>query len=397
MGERARAKLIHLLSEDHADPIIWVSRLRSFREFESAPAFATAVRVLFQLELNDTEAEKLLDLVLQHRLALRASLGRDPGIRVAAMDYLSNVEHRYANPKIVEMEEFEETERSAKTDTLTGLSNRRVFDTALDREIRRSRRYGWPLTVLMADLDHFKQVNDAYGHLLGDLALERVGAILRHAVREADVVCRYGGEEFAVVLPETPRIGGFAVAERIRRRIGHAFADRVVGGHHLSVTISCGLATYPEDGLHPVEIVARADEALYGAKRAGRDRVCVHHREKRGAFRYPLKPSAAVIVEAPESRALRAVNVSRTGMMLHGDPELRVEDAVTMRLEPEAAPRADEPWKVTGRVVRVDPDPKMPGRAIVGVAFDAPIPDERLMTRVSLARAPSRSGRGAHR
>jgi diguanylate cyclase (GGDEF)-like protein len=397
LGERARTRLIHLLSEDHPDPTVWVARLRSFREFESAPAFATAVRVLFQLELEDREAETLLEQVLRHRAGLVGVLGRDPGLRVAAMDYLSNVEKRYENPKIVEMEEFEETERSARTDPLTGLGNRRTFDDALDREIRRSRRYGWPLTVLMADLDHFKRVNDTFGHLLGDLVLERVGEILRHAVREADVVCRYGGEEFAAVLPETSRVGGFAVAERVRRRVAQAFSERVVGGHEVSMTISSGLATYPEDGLHAVEMVARADEALYGAKRGGRNRVCVHHREKRQAFRFPLKATTIVRLVDPHPLDVRGVNVSRTGVLLDDVDGLRVDDPVTVRLERPAGPGPDDVGSVPGRVVRVDPDPTRPGRSKVGVAFDTPIEEERLMTRVSLARAPSRAVRRVHR
>jgi GGDEF domain-containing protein len=111
---------------------------------ENAPAFSSAVRFLFHLDLPDDEAERLLDCVLEHRVRLAATLSRDPGLRVAAMDYLSNVERRYENPKIVEMQEFEETERSARTDPATGLANRRVFDDTLDREIRRSRRYRWP-------------------------------------------------------------------------------------------------------------------------------------------------------------------------------------------------------------------------------------------------------------
>ncbi|HEX4825021.1 MAG TPA: GGDEF domain-containing protein [Candidatus Polarisedimenticolaceae bacterium] len=382
LGERARTKLLHLLSDDHPDPVVWVARLRSFREFETAPAFASAVQVLFQLDLDDAEAEHLLEHVLDHRAALVTTLGRDPGIRVAAMDYLSNVEKRYANPKIVEMEEFEETERSARTDPLTGLANRRVFDEALDREIRRSRRYGWPLTVVMADLDHFKVVNDSFGHLLGDLVLERAGEVLRHAVREADVASRYGGEEFAIVLPETPRVGGFAVAERIRCRIARAFSERGVGGHEVALSISCGLATYPDDGLHAVEIVARADEALYGAKRAGRNRVCVHHREKRGAFRFPLKATALVTLATKASPGAQAVNVSRTGALVAGAAGLGVDDPVALRWSAG--------FEVEGRVTRVD-------GTTAGIAFDHPVAEERVMEHVSLARPLSRAGRRARR
>jgi diguanylate cyclase (GGDEF)-like protein len=397
LGERARSKLIHLLSEDHPDPAYWVGRLRSFREFENAPAFATAVRFLFHLDVDDTEAERLLETVLEHRASLGRSLGRDPGLRVAAMDYLSNVEKFYENPKIVETAAFEETERSARTDPLTGLANRRVFDDALDREIRRSRRYRWPLTVLMLDLDRFKDVNDGYGHLLGDLVLERVGGILRHAVRDADVVCRYGGEEFAVVLPETSRTGGFAVAERIRRRVGHAFQERGVGGHTVALTVSCGLAAYPEDGLHAIEIVARADEALYGAKRAGRNRVCVHHREKRKAFRFPVKASTVLRIQRAETAEAHPLNLSQTGLLFDTNAAFQVAEPIAMRLERVGTKSEDGDWNVSGHVVRIDSNSGRPGHAMVGVAFDIPIPEDRLMQRVSLARTGVKGGRGAYR
>jgi len=312
------------------------------------------------------------------------------------MDYLSNVERRYENPKIVEMDEFEETERSARTDALTGLSNRRVFHETLDAEIRRSRRYRLPVTVLMLDLDHFKDVNDSYGHMLGDLVLERVGGIVRRAVRDADAACRFGGEELAVVLPETAREGGYAVAERIRHRVEQAFEGRPIDGHDLSMTISAGLATFPDDGLHADELLARADEALYGAKHAGRNRVCVHYREKRAALRFPVKSGTAVSIGGEAAKAI-AVNLSRTGMLLDAGMGFSVADRVSLRFERRAGSGVEEDFGLSGHVVRVVADPVRPTHAQVGVAFDDPIPEAQLTARVSLSLASARGPRGADR
>jgi diguanylate cyclase (GGDEF)-like protein len=397
LGDRARSKLMSLLSDDHPDPGRWVGRLRSLSDVENTPVFANAVRFLFHLKVDDAEAELLLDRVLEHRRALIRDLGRDPGLRVAAMDYLSNVERRYENPKIVEMDEFEETERSARTDALTGLSNRRVFNETLDAEIRRSRRYRWPVTVLMLDLDHFKDVNDSYGHMLGDLVLERVGGIVRHAVRDADAACRFGGEELAVVLPETAREGGYAVAERIRHRVEQAFRGRPIEGHDISMTISAGLATFPDDGLHADELLARADEALYGAKHGGRNRVCVHYREKRGALRFPAKAGTAVSVLGASTTGALAVNLSRTGILLDAGPGLSVADPVSLRFEQRVGLGVEEDTGLTGHVVRVVADPARPSRAHIGVAFDVPIPESQLAARVSLSGVSARGPRGADR
>jgi diguanylate cyclase (GGDEF)-like protein len=397
LGDRARSKLIRLLSDDHPEPGPWVVRLKSLSDVENTPVFSTAVRFLFHLKVDDAEAELLLTRVLDHRRLLTQDLGRDPGLRVAAMDFLSNIEKRYENPKIVEMEEFEETERSARTDPLTGLSNRRVFHETLDVEIRRSRRYRWPVTVLMLDLDHFKDVNDTHGHMLGDLVLERVGGIIRHAVRDADAACRFGGEEFGVVLPETAREGGYAVADRIRRRVERGFLGRPVDGHDIPMTISCGLAIFPEDGIHADELIARADEALYGAKHAGRNRVSVHFREKRGAVRFPVKSGTAVRISGPDDSGATAVNLSRTGMLLDSGTPLSVSDPVVLRFERSGAARIEPALALSGHVVRVVTDPRHPARAHVGVEFDHPIPEDELMARVSLSRAGFRRVRGSLR
>jgi len=379
LGEKARSKLIHVLSDDHPEPEAWLSRLRALQDGGGGPVFSHAVRVLFHLEMEDAEGERLLRHVLDHRAGLTLRLGRDAGLRVAAMDFLTNVERRLLNPKIVEMETYEATERSARTDALTTLSNRRVFDEVLDREIRRSRRYRWPVTLLLLDLDRFKEVNDAWGHLLGDLVLERIGGLLRRTVREADVCCRFGGEEFAVVLPETARLGGFAVAERLRRQVEREFREEPVGGHAIEMTVSCGLACYPDDGLHASEIVARADEALYGAKRGGRNRVGVRFRDKRTAVRFPVKPEAA------GTGSVRAVNLSRTGVLLATDTPPRLAEEVRVGLAGlEAA----------ARVVRVDRglDPQLPFH--VGAAFEAPVSDDAVLARASIHSA-GRPPRGA--
>jgi len=160
-----------------------------------------------------------------------------------------------------------ELERLSVTDDLTGLYNRRYLMEALANEVRRSRRLDHPCALLMADVDHFKEYNDAYGHLAGDAALTRVATILRETTRDVDCAARYGGEEFVVLMPETRASGAIETAQRIRTRLA---TDELVGG---KVSVSIGVAQFPEDGDAPEALLARADAALYRAKREGRDRV----------------------------------------------------------------------------------------------------------------------------
>jgi two-component system cell cycle response regulator len=160
----------------------------------------------------------------------------------------------------------------ARTDPLTGCANRRTLLEKLHSEIERARRYGLALSVLMIDLDHFKGVNDTRGHLTGDDVLRQVAQLLRSVMRSVDVVARYGGEEFLVVLPETADPGAMSFAERVREQVAdHDFA---AGGDPLSVTVSVGVATVaPGTETDADDLLARADAALYRAKRDGRNLV----------------------------------------------------------------------------------------------------------------------------
>ncbi len=157
-------------------------------------------------------------------------------------------------------------------DGLTGLYNRREFEKRLNEEVHRARRYDEAFTVLMLDIDHFKDVNDRHGHQAGDEALVTVADLIRLNVRPVDVICRYGGEELAVILPETDANGARIVAERIRGNIADSLIT-TLQGYTIHVTVSIGLATFPRDGDSGTSLISAADQALYAAKQDGRNRV----------------------------------------------------------------------------------------------------------------------------
>jgi diguanylate cyclase (GGDEF)-like protein len=167
----------------------------------------------------------------------------------------------------------ETVERQAVTDELTGLANARAFRSILAREIERSRRFHSPLGLVMVDLDDFKQVNDVHGHQQGDEVLASVAAVLRDFSRDIDAPARYGGEELAVVLPQTDAEGAAQLAERMREAVERLRVPRVGGGEALRVTASFGVAAVPESAFDEEELVAAADAALYRAKRGGKNRV----------------------------------------------------------------------------------------------------------------------------
>lgn len=166
-----------------------------------------------------------------------------------------------------------ELERQAHEDFLTGLSSRRHFMEQGEVNLARALRYGSPLTIFMMDIDHFKSVNDTYGHKAGDVVLQKLGQQCKTILREVDVIGRIGGEEFAIILPETGHEKGLEVAERLRKSIAEMDpTSRDIGPEH--ITVSIGVTSIKDGDSRFDHLLGRADSALYQAKEKGRNKVC---------------------------------------------------------------------------------------------------------------------------
>ena len=164
---------------------------------------------------------------------------------------------------------YEQMEQMATTDGLTGLLNHRTFQARLDDVLAAARRYGRRTSLILTDIDHFKSVNDTYGHPVGDQVLKGVARLIREQARDTDLTARYGGEEFAVIMPETDLKGAWTIAERIRERVKREVFQTEQGP--LKVTLSLGIATFPEGAPDKAQLVSVVDQCLYFAKRHGRD------------------------------------------------------------------------------------------------------------------------------
>jgi diguanylate cyclase (GGDEF)-like protein len=281
--EKASEKLLSVLAQESGARIL--DELASRSRESGHDLHALLLKTLTHLTYSENEARSILRSTLEHRDFLRAKLGRQVDTRVALFDLLISVERRLVNPKIIDLGTFERIERSAVTDYLTGLFNRSHFDARLQNEVRRAKRYGQRLSLLLLDLDDFKKINDERGHLVGDRVLRDVGRLIVGGIRDIDIAARYGGEEFAVILPETPRSGAFVVAERIRREMERRFRRR---GSLARATLSGGMACFPEDADTPEGLIAKADKALYRAKETGKNLIALYFEEKRRAERVDL-------------------------------------------------------------------------------------------------------------
>ena len=319
------------------------------------PLYSSLLYLLTHLNFTERQAARHWKKVLAHRDALKAAVGRDPGLSVAILDYFVNVSRELRNPKVIELAIYERTERSAVTDGLTGLYNHAFFLQALRQEVLRSKRHGLRAALLLLDLDNFKRVNDERGHVEGDRVLMKAAAVVREGVREIDVAARYGGEEFAVLLPDTSRLGAFVVAERIRRRIEERFARG-----RSEVTVSGGIAVFPDDASTPADLIVQADAGLYGAKAAGKNRILLPQGERR-RFRRQVSPQGVTVGTRAGRAPARVKNVSEGGLLVSLREAVPLGSAVSLTIERAGG----APFGLRGEVVRVE---RVPGE--IEPAFD---------------------------
>ncbi|MGB9593397.1 MAG: GGDEF domain-containing protein, partial [Anaerolineae bacterium] len=200
----------------------------------------------------------------------------------------------------------------AQVDAKTGLYNVKYFANALNDELRRARRFGRPLAVIMADLDGLRYINNTHGHLAGDAVLAAVGKIIRDQIREYDVAARFGGEEFALLMPETTTYEGYVVAERIRKAVESTPIQIPTRVEPIYVTITAGVASYPDDGYEPQQLLHAADVALYQGKASGKNRVRMS--APGGHEESPTGPSAGGSAEEPPAVPPSSPEQSYTSM-----------------------------------------------------------------------------------
>jgi len=342
---------------------------------EGEQGYAEVLYLLTRMRFSSEEALLFWDEILRHHQGLNLILGRDVGIRVAVCDYFTNLHPKMRDPVIVEVQVLLQKEQGALVDELTGLYNRRYFNDAIGREVERFKRSGQRFSLLMLDVDHFKRFNDTHGHLAGDDALRTVGQALQNTARSFDHVVRYGGEEFALILPHTDAVQAIAAAERMRSAI--AATPVRVNGQPVPITVSVGAATFPEDAINARDLVSRADEALYEAKRT-RNAACSFSERNR---RFPRAPINLVVLftsqggqPASEPVRVTAMNVSFGGMLCLSPTPILPGTKVEVALDVEAP--SQRGLRVSARVVRLERESDESGFS-VALAFSLGTQEER--------------------
>jgi diguanylate cyclase (GGDEF)-like protein len=283
--ERRTAEVVEQLEEEQIDleVVRWVAGerapssaqrrwLEQLHRERGERFYGDLMFVLTGHRYTPVRANRMWGEIIAHCEFLTRSLGRNPGIVVAALDYLTNAQgHEAPEFSLIETGKLNKMLERAVADGLTELYDHDTLLTLLDKEIQRANRYAERVALLLLDLDDFKQVNDDFGHQKGDEVLAQVATVVRQTIRTMDIAGRYGGEEFAIIIPEADRAAAVHSAERLRMAVEDRFQ------HNVKVTVSVGVASFPVDARTGGDLVKMADKALYAAKARGKNRVVASH------------------------------------------------------------------------------------------------------------------------
>jgi len=340
------------LAEDSHNEARIIERLNHLQHKKGDKIYQAILYVLTHLEFSTNVAKKHWEGIMGHRQQMSEMLGREISLRVALCDYFFNVNRELENPIIIEIEVYEQAEKLSNVDGLTGLFNRRYFGSILEREFSRARRFDLDLSLLFMDIDNFKRYNDSYGHLAGDDALRIVGQTVIENKRMIDIACRYGGEEFVLILPRTPKSGAMIVAERIRKKMEDLRPGRGKSRHLKgAITISGGIATFPQDAGDLHELTIKADQALYAAKQSGRNRITLFSTDKRRFIRIGMdRPLHYRLLNGTNGfyREGRALNISEGGLLFEVEKRIPVSSTLWIDLK---LPRSRKVHSFVGSVV----------------------------------------------
>jgi len=295
-AERLRSEILELINEERESSIVrLIDTLENAGDLGSSAEnsfFANLLENYVHLDFSEEEAIEHWKKIVTNGHEIKKRLGRNIGIHLAVVDYFTNKTHALNSPMLIEVHVFRQTERLAMIDGLTGIFNRRYMDIILKKEFNRCDRYGKALSVCIIDIDDFKRVSDAQGHVFGDTVLREIAEMLRESIREEDIVCRYGGEEFLIILPETDAAGAMILANRVRQET----KTRIFFVEN-NITFSAGSATYPSCAREMTELIQAADRALYQAKYSGKDRICAAMPERRKFGRYAKSWTLSLFTE----------------------------------------------------------------------------------------------------
>jgi len=295
--------------------------------------FSKLLELFIKLNFDEGEAKNHWENILNNIDFMNNHLNREIGLRVAIVDYFINHTEIMKEPIVVEMRLFKKNEKLALVDSLTGLFNKRFYDITIKKEYKKALRYNQIFSLVLLDLDDFKKVNDTKGHLFGDEVLAKLGKFLSLSSREEDIICRYGGEEFIIILPETTGDGALKYAERVRKKLKE---DNFFKEH--KITFSGGISTFPFNGKDLEELFKSVDKSLYAAKYSGKDCIIKLTGDKRRFKRFNkyLKIQYQCLHDSfdePQIKEVISQDISLGGLRFESEEDLKIDSLILLKLD----------------------------------------------------------------
>jgi len=310
-----QSEIIKLLLRDSRDREKFFRKVERLEDRFGNEIYPSLLFTTAHLEFEKRTAKKHWREIFGHWGKMCRYIKREVDFRVALLDYFIDINKRIKNPKIVEIKIFQKTQQETYIDELTQLYNYRYFMNVLDYEIARSNRYHAPLSLVMFDVDDFKHYNDTNGHLTGNKSLKKLAQIIKKSVRKVDIVTRYGGEEFAMILPETNKEGGLVISERIRKKVERSAFIKGEKQPLKRFTISGGLATFKVDAKTGADLIKKADQTLYRAKALGKNQVAMYMEERREFERVDAHLIGRLTVASNTGDIFVVQNISEGGFL----------------------------------------------------------------------------------
>ena len=336
-------RLFDLLNAGEGDSAEFEEAVPPLVEEYGDDAYSELLFLLSHLTFEPGEAKDHWHRIVEHRARMATAMQSTVDLRVAMVSYLVDIHDMLASPAMIELQSLENARNFAFRDSLTGLYNFRFYREFLPREIWRADQYNAPLSLVVADIDDFKGYNDRHGHDEGNAALARIAVLLEESLRKVDVAVRYGGEEFVLILPSTPKTGAVVVAERAAQAIARAEMHR---GERL--TLSMGIATYPADAKNEGDLLHHADGAMYLAKAKGKNQIELHGNDRRSYSRARAALKGEFRQLSREAHAMETVNVGGGGLSFKSDRAMTLGSLVDVDL---LISDGDESIHLGGRVV----------------------------------------------
>ncbi len=246
----------------------------------------TVFRLLAGIDVAPEKCALHWEKTLLHKQKLSEILGRNVDITTALCDYLQSATRFLSHPRLIEASQYETVIHESMNDKLTGLFNRPYFDEAFTQQVALANRYKEDFTILFLDIDNFKEINDTYGHLAGDAALQEIANVILREKRDSDIAARFGGEEFVLLMTHTDNVSALIFAERLRKQV--ELLEIIYRDQVIKLTVSGGIASFPFNSGDPKQVLQMADSAVYLAKGAGKNTISLFKKEKRRYLRIKI-------------------------------------------------------------------------------------------------------------